>query len=209
MGRELPRAAAFILAGGKSTRMGQDKAFVEFEGQTLLARSLELARSASDEVRIVGDAAKFCEFAPVVEDVFRECGPLGGIHAALRASSAELNLMLAVDMPFLSAELLRFLIARARESAAIVTVPQIGERRQPLCAVYRREFADVAENALRAGRYKIDVLFKTQTTQAISESELAAPGFSLEMFRNLNTLQELEEVRHTLPKTAHTRLAGS
>ena len=88
--------AAFVLAGGKSTRMGSDKAFVMLEGRTLLTRALELARTVSDNVRIVGSAEKFAAFAPVVEDVFRECGPLGGIHAALRASSAELNLMLAV-----------------------------------------------------------------------------------------------------------------
>ena len=87
----------------------------------------------------------------MVEDVFRECGPLGGIHAALRASAAELNLMLAVDVPFVSAGLVEFLIARARGSAALVTVARAGGRWQPLCAVYRREFADAAEKALQLG----------------------------------------------------------
>ena len=119
--------AAFILAGGKSTRMGTDKAFVMLDGRTLLARALEVARAVTSDVRIVGDAGKFAAFAPVVEDIFRGCGPLGGIHAALRASAAELNLMLAVDVPFVSAGLLEFLIARARGSAAIVTVPRVGD----------------------------------------------------------------------------------
>src|ERR1022692_1796718 len=93
---------AFILAGGKSTRMGADKAFVDYEGRTLLARALDLARSVTADVRIVGSREKFAPFAPVVEDVFRDCGPLGGIHAALRASLTELNLVLAVDTPFVS-----------------------------------------------------------------------------------------------------------
>lgn len=186
--------AAFILAGGKSTRMGRDKAFVEFEGGTLLARALELSRSLTTDVRIAGEAAKFREFAPVVEDVFRGCGPLGGIHAALRASQVELNLMLAVDVPFVSLDLLDFLVARARESNAIVIVPQVQERRQPLCAVYRREFADRAETALRAGRYKIDALFETENTRVIGEEELLAAGFSAEMFRNVNTPEELAKV---------------
>ena len=74
----------FILAGGKSTRMGTDKAFIEFEGHTLLERALSLARSVTPDVRIVGAREKFAPFAPVVEDIFRERGPLGGIHAALR-----------------------------------------------------------------------------------------------------------------------------
>src|SRR6266849_10776941 len=111
----LPDVGAFILAGGKSTRMGTDKAFVTLDGRTLLARALDLARSVTSEVRIVGSAEKFAAFGPVVEDVFRECGPLGGIHAGLRSSPAELNLVLAVDLPFVSAELFRFLIGRARK----------------------------------------------------------------------------------------------
>jgi molybdopterin-guanine dinucleotide biosynthesis protein A len=184
-------AAVFILAGGKSTRMGRDKVFVSLDGKTLLARALEVARLVTADVRIVGDAAKFGAFAPVVEDVFRECGPLGGIHAALRASAAELNLMLAVDLPFVSRALLEYLITRARSADAIVTVARAGGRWQPLCAIYRREFVDVAEKALRQGRYKIDSLFDAPRTQAIEEDELKGRGFSAKMFRNLNTLEEL------------------
>jgi molybdenum cofactor guanylyltransferase len=187
----LPDVAAFILAGGRSTRMGADKAFIEFDGRTLLARALDVARAVTADVRIVGDAAKFAGFAPVVEDEFRGCGPLGGIHAALRASTAELNLMLAVDVPFASTALLEFLIARARASAAIVTVARVGGW-QPLCAVYRREFAETAEKALGQGRYKIDSLFDVVSTLAVEEEELVASGFSGGMFRNLNTREEVE-----------------
>jgi len=183
--------AVFIIAGGKSTRMGTDKAFVVLEGRTLLARTLDVARAVTSDVRIVGDAGKFATFAPVVEDVFPGCGPLGGIHAALRASGAKLNLMLAVDVPFVSAGLLEFLIARARVSAAVVTVARVGGW-QPLCAVYRREFAEVAETALRQGRYRIDRLFEVVTTEVISENELSAAGFSARAFHNLNTREDVE-----------------
>jgi molybdopterin-guanine dinucleotide biosynthesis protein A len=186
---------AFILAGGKSTRMGTDKAFVMLEGRTLLARMLELARSVSADVRIVGDHAKFAPFAPVVEDVFPECGPLAGIHAALRASPTDLNLMLAVDVPFVSAAFLKFLIARASHSAATATVAHTIEGWQPLCAVYRRAFADSAENALRAARYKIDALFAKTQMQVIEKEELEVAGFSAKLFRNLNTPQDLADAR--------------
>jgi molybdenum cofactor guanylyltransferase len=187
---------AFILAGGKSTRMGADKAFVMFNGCTLLARALEVARFVTPEVRIVGEASKFASFAPVVEDVFGDRGPLGGIHAALRTSHTELNLILAVDLPFVSPALLQYLIKRARESgSATVTVVQAGGGRQPLCALYRRGFADAAEQALRAGRYRIDALFEAGRTQVIREEELEAAGFSLKMFRNLNTPEEVEAAR--------------
>ncbi len=187
-----PDVSAFILAGGKSTRMGVDKAFATLNGRTLVARALELARSVTADVRIVGNAAKFGAFAPVVEDVFRDCGPLGGIHAALRASQEELNLVLAVDVPFVSLALLQYLIKRARGSLAMVTVARAGGGWQPLCAVYRRDFADIAENALRAGRYKIDALFDGASMQVISAEELETAGFAPRIFRNLNTPEELE-----------------
>ncbi len=191
----MPNSAvtAFILAGGKSTRMGTDKAFVALDGRTLLARSIDLARSVATDVRIIGDPAKCAAFAPVVEDVFRDCGPLGGIHAALRASRTDLNVILAVDVPFVTPALLQYLIQRARDSKAIVTVTRAAGNWQPLCAVYRRAFADEAEQSLRAGRYKIDALFKPAITQVIEEVDLNAAGFSPSLFRNLNTPEDLSE----------------
>ncbi len=189
----MPDVTAFILAGGKSTRMGRDKAFVEFEGETLLARMLGMARSMTVDVRIVGDAKKFASFASAVEDIFQDRGPLGGIHAALRSSQTDLNLMLAVDMPFVSSAFLRYLIGQARsEPEAAVIIPRTGGGWQPLCAVYRREFADAAETALLAGQNKIDLLYTAIKTRVIEEGELKGDGFSLDLFRNLNTPEELE-----------------
>lgn len=194
MSLEFSDVTVFILAGGKSTRMGTDKAFAHLDGRTLLARALDLARSVSSEVRIVGDKAKFAPFAPVVEDVFPGCGPLGGIHAALRSSQTELNVILAVDVPFVSLALLQHLITRARSaSSAIATVPHSTGGWQPLCAVYRRGFANAAEQALGQGRYKIDALFSETNTQAVGQEELETAGFSPRIFRNLNTPEELAD----------------
>ena len=188
-----PDVAAFILAGGKSTRMGTDKAFVAYEGRTLLARVLDLARSVTPNVRIVGTQEKFESFAPVVEDVFYDCGPLGGIHAALETSRTELNLVLAVDTPFVSCAFLQYLISQAANArGATVVVPRGDGGWQPLCAIYRREFAAAAEDALQAGRYRIDRLFDQVRTRVIEPAELESAGFSPAIFRNLNTPEELE-----------------
>ncbi len=186
--------SVFVLAGGKSTRMGADKAFVMLQGRALLERALDLARSIGDRVAIVGDSGKYAQFAPIVEDVFPGCGPLGGIHAALRSSPTDLNLILAVDLPFVPAALLQYLVSKAVESpAALVTVPQTSQGRQPLCAIYRREFADRAEESLRSGRYKIDALFDKECTRVITETELRSAGFSSDVFRNLNSVDDLKE----------------
>jgi molybdopterin-guanine dinucleotide biosynthesis protein A len=186
-----PDLSIFILAGGKSTRMGTDKAFVLLDGRTLLARMLDLARQVTSNVRIVGDPVKFAPFATTVEDIFPGCGPLGGIHAALRSSHTNLNVILAVDVPFVSLALLAFLISRAGNSDANVTHARAAGGFQPLCAIYRRLFADAAEDALRTGHYKIDALFNPTTTRVIEEAELETAGFSPRIFRNLNTPQDL------------------
>lgn len=180
---------AYLLAGGKSSRMGENKAFVSFHGQTLLDRALAALRAACGEVTIVGDPAIFGAHGPVVPDLFPGCGPLGGIHAGLSHSSFDLNVMLAVDMPFVSAELLRFLLGEAENGAsdAIVTVPRTSRGLQPLCAVYRRGFARVAELALKGGNYKIDSAFEAIPINVITERELATAGFSEKDFLNLNT----------------------
>lgn len=185
--------SAFVLAGGKSTRMGTDKAFVVYEGRTLLAHALHLARSVTSAVWIVGNKEKFAGFAPVVEDIFSDCGPLGGIHAALLGSLTELNLVLAVDMPFVSRAFLEYLIRQARSAPdAVVIVPRSDGRRQPLCAIYRREFAVVAERAVQARLNRIDRLFDEVRTRVIAQEELEGAGFSAGIFRNLNTPEELE-----------------
>jgi len=184
--------SAFILAGGKSTRMGTDKAFVVLDGRTLLARMLDAARSVTRDVWIVGDSMKYAPFAQVVEDIYPGCGPLGGIHAALRASPNELNMVLAVDVPYASPALLQYLITRAKSSpSAAITVPRAAGGWQPLCAVYRRQFADAAEKALAEGQYKIDALFEQVAVEAIAEEELETAGFAPRIFRNLNTPEEL------------------
>jgi molybdenum cofactor guanylyltransferase len=192
--RRVDEVTIFILAGGKSTRMGQDKAFLELKGKTLLARALEVARGVSDRVMIVGDKSKFSEWGTVIEDVYKERGPLGAIQAALANSSTEWNFIFAVDMPFVEEKFMNWLIGRARERAAVVTVPRAGRRFQPLCAVYRKSFAAAAQRSLEAGRNKIDPLFAEVDTQIIEEDQLVSGGFAASMFRNLNTREEWRRV---------------
>jgi molybdenum cofactor guanylyltransferase len=193
---EANHCAAFVLAGGKSSRMGRDKASLSLNGQTLLQHALRTLREISGDVCILGSRQIYADQgAPVIEDIIPECGPLGGIHAALTHTSAACNLIIAVDTPFLSASFLRFLVSRAVESNAIVTTPEIAGYTQPLCAVYSREFLSIAEQALHAGKYKIVPLFPPDRTLTISENELARFAFTPEMFDNLNTPEDLERAR--------------
>lgn len=182
---------AFVLAGGRSSRMGRDKAFLDFHGESLLTRALQLAQSVTADVAIVGPSSKFATFGRVVEDTFRNQGPLGGIHAALKNSTADLNLILAVDMPFVSPKFLAYLVDRARSDNALITIPRNNEGWQPLCAIYRRAFAAKAEAALQAGENKIDRLFQGSDIATITAEELKR--FPENQFHNLNTPDDLTE----------------
>jgi len=189
----------YVLAGGKSTRMGRDKAVLSLNGRTLLETALAAARSVAREVFILGSSELYGRYGTVIADIFPGCGPLGGIHAALKHSKTELNLILAVDTPFLSNRLLAYLGERAHESGAMVTAPEINGYPQPLCAVYSRDFLPIAEQALRDGNYKIVPLFPKDRTSLIGESELHAFAFNAEMFENLNTPEDLERARRRVP----------
>jgi molybdenum cofactor guanylyltransferase len=190
--------SAFVLAGGRSRRMGTDKAFVVLDGRSLMDRALALAQAVDPGARIVGSREKFGRFGDVVEDEFPDHGPLAGIHAALRVSPTDLNLMLAVDMPFVPVQFLQYLVGKARGGTATVTVPRAAGAWQPLCAVYRRHFAAIAQPALQASRNKIDPLFAQCEVEVLDESELNQAGFSTEIFRNLNTPEELDAARPEL-----------
>jgi len=185
---------AFVLAGGKSTRMGKDKAFLQFHGTTFLERALKTLHPLTPEVMIVGERAKFADFGPVVEDIFRDRGPLGGIHAALTATATDLNVILAVDLPFMETRFLKYLVKRAESIDALVTVPRAHSRLQPLCAIYRRAFQPAAERSLLRRENKIDSLFQEVTTRIIEEEEIVAGGFS-SIFDNVNTPSQLEEAK--------------
>ena len=184
---------AFILAGGKSARMGSDKAFLELGGRSLLIRALDLAQAVTPDVKIVGAPEKFAAFAPAVPDIYPARGPLGGIHAALFNSTTDYNLILAVDLPFVEESFLHYLIAEAQSSGAVVTVPSAVGYFHPLCTVYRKAFLPTADRALAEGRNKLDALFSEVQVRVISEEELQSAGFDAEIFRNLNTPEDWQQ----------------
>src|SRR3954471_18227590 len=183
----MEQVTAFVLAGGRSARMGRDKSSLLLGNRTLFVRAIEIAHAAGDGVFVVGrrtglEAAAANAGVSLIEDEFVGQGPLAGIHAALKASSTDLNFILAVDMPFVTPALVRYLVQRAARTDALVVVPRTGEHLHPLCAVYRRAFAVIAEKALAAGKNKIDALFSSGVADFISEEDLTSAGFTASMF---------------------------
>lgn len=190
--------SAFVLAGGRSSRMGSDKALLRIGDESFLSLALRKTQAVCPTPVIVGDPGLYAAFGPVVEDRFPGCGPLGGIHAALSMTRTELNLILSVDLPLMKAEFLRWLVNEAAQGNELATVPRHNDRNEPLCAVYRRSLLPAVEEALQAGQYKVDRIFSQAATRFISEDEMSRAGFQDEIFRNVNTPAEYEWVKQRL-----------
>ena len=186
---------AFVLAGGRSSRMGQDKALLPFDNGNLLLHALAITSELAGKTYIVGPKERYAQFGDVVEDIYPGCGPLGGIHAALSATGTDLNLILSVDMPWMTSQFLRWLVEQASKARELITVPDAAGGQQPLCAAYRRTVREAAEQALRKGEYKIGRLFSQFPTRIITEREIIAGGFSSAIFQNINTPEEYEKCR--------------
>ncbi len=186
--------SAFVLAGGRSSRMGVDKALLPFGGKNLLQIALDKVSAVSPKPTIVGARERYSSYGEVVEDCFPDCGPLGGIHAALCATRAELNLVLSVDMPLMTPSFLIWLVQLAASGEELAVVPEVRGRRQPLCGVYRRAAQGVIEHALRTGDFKVSHVFSLIPTRYVKDPVLLASGFTADIFCNVNTPEEYEAV---------------
>jgi molybdopterin-guanine dinucleotide biosynthesis protein A len=183
----------YVLAGGRSSRMGTDKALLTLGGTTLLERSAAAVRNAVGSVVVVGDPRRYGRFGfPVIEDLYPGTGPLGGIHAALQHAAKEWSLVVACDMPGLDAVWLRRLVEEtAGRADADAMLPESGGRQQPLCAVYRRSCLPAFQGALEGGRYKmLDALAGLRVVR-IEMGEEAR-------FRNVNTPEDWGDIQQAL-----------
>lgn len=145
----------FVLAGGLSTRMGRDKATLEYRGEPFLRHALRSLAEVSSTPMIVGQRPELSTYAPVLPDLRCGVGPLGGLEAALSCSDCDLNLFLPVDLPLLPSSFLFFLVQRARMTRAVATVPLVNGRPQPLVAVYRRSLLPLIQEALEGRSFKV------------------------------------------------------
>ncbi|MGD0737386.1 MAG: molybdenum cofactor guanylyltransferase [Terracidiphilus sp.] len=152
-----PDAAGFVLAGGQSSRMGEDKALVRFAGKLLVERALETLRPAGLEARIAGarsslSASAMAGFAPVVEDKTPGSGPLGGICEALAATTAQWAVFLPVDLPLIPATLIEYLLNHAQITGRAVTLVSVNGFAQSFPVVLDRAVLPALERELGAGR---------------------------------------------------------
>jgi molybdenum cofactor guanylyltransferase len=156
--------------------MGRDKALLPHAGRPLVEHAVTILAGAGLTPHIVGLRPDLASYAPIIEDLRSGCGPLGGLEAALTFSETELNVFLPVDLPLLPPAFVRYLLERAAITGAVATVPTLGGRAEPLCAVYRRDLLSGIAHALESGEYKVMHAIEN----AVSASQSGMDTFSVE-----------------------------
>jgi molybdopterin-guanine dinucleotide biosynthesis protein A len=176
--------AGFVLAGGKSSRMGRNKALLPYRGRTLVEHIAEIVETAAGTVSLVGNPATYGHLGyPVIEDVIPGCGPLSGIHAALCHTEADWNLIVACDMPDLAAGFLASLLEHAERGGADCLIPAgPSGHLEPLCAAYHRRCLEAITRALARHVHKV--------TEGLVALDTEIWHVTEPVFQNLNTPQE-------------------
>lgn len=193
------QVAAFILAGGESSRMGRDKALLELGGVPLILRTARLLEAAAGPPAVIGNPEAYEPLGlRLIADDWPAAGPLGGIATALRASDVPWSLVVACDLPYLTRAWLDYLIARALASPADAVLPMNRLGAEPLCAIYHKRGETAIREALERGTRKVTDGLKDVRIEAIATAEWKAFDSEGLLFKNMNSPEDYDEARAKL-----------
>jgi molybdopterin-guanine dinucleotide biosynthesis protein A len=183
-------AIGFVLAGGRSTRMGRDKALLPWAGATLLDHVLTRLREVCPDARILSGAdERYADHgAPVYRDILVGAGALGGVYTGLSRLEGPAGLFLAVDLPLVPATLLRRLLELAEGYDVVVPVSPGGP--EPLCAVYGRGCLEPIRQRAERGELAMTAFWPDVRVRRLGVRELLPFGDPAEIFRNVNTPED-------------------
>lgn len=176
-----------VLAGGKSSRMESDKALITTDGITMLQKSLSALDSFCDEVLIIGATSKYKDFSNnVVEDIYPEKGPLGGIYTGLNHAKNNQCIVLSCDIPNIDEKVIETLIRNYTPGNNLIS--KCGDQEHPLIGIYSKDHLKTFENALKNNNLKL----KISLNNTASKTHTFSNDFDY-YFTNINTPEELQE----------------
>ena len=191
------KAAAIILAGGKSSRMGTNKALLKINEKTNIERIADALKLLFDDIILVTNDSEQYEFLGLrmVADHFPGMGPLAGVHAGLLASDYDVNFIVACDMPFVSTELAEALVNSCGHYDAVI--PVINGKQHPLFAVFQKKTVGEVAASIEAGRLRMKHLLDQLNVLYVTETELQTySNLDIErVFFNMNRPNEYEEAK--------------
>ncbi|KWW20976.1 hypothetical protein AS888_15235 [Peribacillus simplex] len=190
-----------LLAGGKSSRMGENKALLTIAGDVNISRVASELKKVSDNVLVITntfDDYRFLQL-PLIADLHKDHGPLGGLHAGMTASQTQLHFLAACDMPFVSATVIHELMANYEPSFDAV-IPEINGRLQPLFAVYHKTCLPVLTECLMSRELKMSRFLEKISVKIIREKDFKLyhenPECFQHVFFNMNTREDYQEAVH-------------
>jgi len=194
----MKKVSGIVLAGGKSRRLGRDKALIRLGTRTLIEIVLDKLRCLSDE--LILSTNEFDKFAfldiPMVRDIYRKGGVLGGLYSGLQATKSPFALVVACDMPFLNLNLLRFMILHA--PGYDVVVPRLSMGIEPLHAIYARTCLEPIRETLEEGRLRIIDFWEHVRVRYIEEDEIEVLDPKKLSFFNINSPEDLNRAREIM-----------
>lgn len=190
--------SAVILAGGKSRRMGRNKALLDFGGEPLIGRLCRVLKEGFHEVFVSANEQQTYEFlnAPIITDVFTSGGALAGIHAGLIHSGASHCFFAACDMPFVNVELVRYLHGFTGNYDVVIPLSEAGL--EPLHSFYSRACIPYIEEQLRSGNLKIIDFFPRVSVKEVTQEEVRIYDPEQVSYFNINTREKYELARARL-----------
>ena len=173
---------AVILCGGRSSRMGQDKSALPFGDETMLGRVTRVAGSVAEHVIVVGRRDQPHSTA---WDAMEDQGPLAGLAAGLSASTTEMNVVVACDMPLVRPEVLQRLVDAMGD--ADICVAMVDGQPSVLCGIYRSRLAPVVQSLLDRGERRVKALLEHANVQRVDASQLRDIDPELDTFVSVDT----------------------
>ena len=183
-----------ILAGGKSKRMGRDKALIPVGDRALLSRVYAVAEEVFSDILVLSNLHTHLDKVrgPIVKDVIPRQGPMIGIVSALLYARTPYVFVLACDMPFLRKEAIEYVLTAARGED--IVIPKTEKGFEPLHALYNRSCISPLLSAIERGRMKIPDIFPLLSVKVVEGKEVfASQGLSI--FTNINTEEDLSRAQ--------------
>ena len=188
------KRGALVLCGGRSTRMGRDKATLPFGNEVLLQRVVRLLGEVVDDIVVVGRGAQEYPQLPenvrIVHDEVEDKGPLGGLATGLKATRADAVYVTGCDVPFMKTAVVDLLFERLGDNEIAVTEAE--GFLHPLTAVYRVGVLPIVERLLAKDRLRPAYLFDQVPTERVHEEDIYPVDPGLNTLNNLNTKRAYE-----------------